>query len=267
MLGLSLMACLVACRADDVVRADDAMFAHRPRVALSPSALASPSTMVAIGPTPPSTGEKRNLQSECVPGERRACRIAPPVPGGTLWMTCKPRLVGGYGFDASDCSTPLVVVLDDAPVEFTAAPGAFSIGGAPRTEWVAARTPWLALDVDGSGCIEGEGELFGADATTTNGFEKLARFDDDGDGRITAKDVVFDRLVLWRDGDQDRRCAAGEIASLASVGVVSIDLRASTPSITPFGSHEGERASVAFVREDGVMRRGRVVDVYLAPLP
>ena len=48
------------------------------------------------------------------------------------------------------------------------------------------------------------------------GFEALAEFDGDGDGRITPADPRFAELALWSDGDDDR---AGGLAELISADV------------------------------------------------
>ena len=34
-----------------------------------------------------------------------------------------------------------------------------------------------------------------------------------------------------------------------------------------FGSHEGEHSTLWFHDDDGALKRGRIVDVYLSPLP
>lgn len=207
----------------------------------------------------------RGPPPECELGEERPCfprGISPRVDGAPLMMRCIETPDGSRRFLRALCNTPLVLAFDDAPIGFSEAPGTFAIGVSARTEWVDARTPWLFLDADGTGCVEDQRELFGGDATTANGFEKLARLDDDRDGRIDARDAVYARLALWADRDQDRACSPREVVSLADAGVVAIDLAYVTPPVPRAeGSFEGERAS--FVAADG--RRGRVVDVHLAP--
>ncbi len=199
---------------------------------------------------------------ECEGGEVRRCGpFEIGGPGSGPFMRCTLMADGAHHFDRTTCNTPLVLAWGDAPVTFTEAPGSFAIGVSTRTQWVSAATPWLVLDDDASGCIESERELFGATAGAANGFEKLARLDDDANGRIDARDAAFARLALWYDRDQDRVCAPSELVSLETAGVVAIDL-AYTKGATPNGSSfEGERG--AFELRDG--GHGRVVDVYLAP--
>jgi hypothetical protein len=200
-----------------------------------------------------------NARGECEPGETKTCGII-PAPGPTGSRTLRMRCVlGGDGvmhFNKSECATPLVVAFDDAPVAFTNAAGTFTLGPFERTEWVSSRTPWLALDLDGSGCIEAERELFR--------FDRLAPLDDNHDGVIDAGDAAYQRLVLWFDRDQDRRCAPAELVGLAEAGIVALDLHVTPEGDTVLGSHEGERSSVTF-RRGNELRRGQLIDVYLAP--
>jgi hypothetical protein len=69
-------------------------------------------------------------------------------------------------------------------------------GFAERVGWVAPREGLLALDVNRNGRIDNGTELFGT--ATQNGFEVLARYDDNRDGRIDASDSVWSNLLIWR---------------------------------------------------------------------
>lgn len=208
--------------------------------------------------------------TECAPGARRPCwpdgTLPSVVPEPARVMRCQLFSDGAYHWEKSACNTPLVVSFDDAPIAFTspahAAP--FPIGVSGDTEWVSSATPWLALDSDGSGCIERQAELFGGGPDDANGFAKLARHDANGDGRIDAHDPVFADLVLWADADQDRRCRPTELTRVRDAGIVAIDLGHTIASPPPTGSFEGERGVFVFRGADGAERRGRVVDVYLA---
>ena len=225
---------------------------------------------------------------DCEPGQQAFCGGVPilmphgwredgtPLPENPpLKMVCKEGADGRYHFDESACDTPLVVAFDvDEPVHFTkpTAGASFNVGLDDHTEWVSPKTPWLALDVDGSGCIEGLNELFGPpdDGSGTNGFQKLARFDGNGDGRIDSSDAIFPKLILWADRDQNQRCIPSEVVGLAAAGVVALDLAYGPGPAAPFGSHEGERAAMwyraAGEGSSAPLRPGRIIDVYLAPL-
>jgi hypothetical protein len=156
-------------------------------------------------------------------------------------------------------NTPLVIAFANQPVEYVA-DGSY--------DWPTASTPWLVLDRDDNGTIDGEHELFGSSTVmadgyrAANGFIALAELDDNHDGKIDAADPAFAKLQLWADVDRDRHGTAGELTS-ASTSVVSIslenhvDLRCDTR-----GNCEGERATIEWRDSDG-MHKGAVVDVYL----
>jgi hypothetical protein len=204
-----------------------------------------------------------NIRRECEPGQVKSCGVGIRMPTADgqshdLMMHCMDRGDGVLVFNRASCATPLVVTFDPAPVTFTKPAGSFTVGPFSRTEWVSARTPWLALDRDGNGAIDSEAELFR--------FDRLRDLDDNHDGRIDEHDDAYRKLVLWFDRDQDRRSSPSELVGLADARIVSLQLDDVSAPNAVFGSHEGERADVWF-RGDGALQRGRIVDVYLAPMP
>jgi hypothetical protein len=197
--------------------------------------------------------------NECEAGDVGDCgspirAIRGPYAGLCPCTHCIKTGNGSWRWNRAECNTPLVVAWGGGPVEFTRAPAVFEVGVSARTEWVSAATPWLALDRDGSGCIESARELFA-------GFEALAELDANRDGRIDARDPAFAELVLWSDENQDKRCTTDELVSLSARGIDALPL-AFTPkapaTAIPFGSYEGDTASLA--------HDVRLVDVHLAPL-
>jgi hypothetical protein len=153
-----------------------------------------------------------------------------------------------------------------------------SHGPFARTEWVAARTPWLARDLDNSGCIEDQRELFGVapgDAFA-NGFEKLALLDANGDGVLDARDPDFASLVMWADANQNRICERSEMRVLRNAGIRELNVRphAMTGATNIHtGSYEGETTAFEVVSADAgqdpkrlATTPGRLVDVYLTSL-
>jgi hypothetical protein len=173
-----------------------------------------------------------------------------------------------------ECNTPLVLSFDDRPVRFTTEPGAVPFdlsqrGASQMFDWPTARTPWLALDVDGNGLIEGGAELFGSAVRLNdgrfakNGFEALAEHDANGDGRIDATDPVWTRLVAWGDTNGDRVSQPRELSTLAELGVYRLDLDYRVaPRCDERGNCEIEQATME-VLEDCGARRGRIIDVHL----
>lgn len=172
-----------------------------------------------------------------------------------------------------DCNTPLVLSFDQRPVTLVADPlHAFDLSGreSHATDWPTADTPWLALDRDGNGTIDDGTELFGSmtpaasGMVATNGFIALDAFDDDHDGAITRRDAAFARLVLWGDENADRVSQPGELRSLASAGIVSMNLAyTSEPRCDDRGNCEVERARFQFVDASSAAREGDVVDVHI----
>lgn len=167
--------------------------------------------------------------------------------------------------------TPLVLSFDGAAVQYGSGGRPFALGRCAATDWPTAATPWLALDRDRSGHIEGGHELFGSatrlhdGALANQGFAALAELDGNGDGRISAEDPEFAALVLWADGDGDRRSFGLELQPLAATGIVAIELGyTSDRRCDARDNCEVERAG--FTWRDGLGREhaGEVIDVHLA---
>jgi hypothetical protein len=77
------------------------------------------------------------------------------------------------------------------------------------TGWVAPGDGALMLDMNGNGRLDSGRELFGGmtvlpnGVTAANGFQALAYYDANGDGRIDANDPVWSQLRVWRHLDYD----------------------------------------------------------------
>lgn len=95
---------------------------------------------------------------------------------------------------------------------------------------------FLVLDRNGNGFVDDGSELFG-DATilrdgsrARHGFQALAELDlvvlgGNGDGRIDARDEVFERLQIWVDRDHDGVSDAAELKTLAEHSLTRLELR------------------------------------------
>ena len=246
-----------------------------------------------------SGGSSETSEPEAVCNEA-SVNMGRPCEGGTefcflasndeyKWGSCiaAPACVPGVSLDCEECeidddgdpylvytcaeSTPLVLNFDGAPVEYGSAGKHFDLGTCAATDWPTARTPWLALDRDRSGHIDAGSELFGSatrmrsGSLAANGFTALSELDADRDGKITAADPKFAELVLWADGDADRRSSGLELQPLAALGLVSIELGYNSDRRCDARANcEVERAS--FVWRDGLGREqtGEVIDVHLA---
>jgi hypothetical protein len=240
---------------------------------------------------------------ECTLGDSHSCKqevdpdhqgrqTCEEVQGKLVWSACEVDLKHGkdscaanetwngyccenvYSCCAGDlCNTPLVLSFGEQAVEYSASQGAtFDLSGmglSQAFDWPTAATPWLALDRDGSGAIEAGHELFGSavrlanDTFANNGFQALAEFDGDKDGRIDASDAVFAKLLVWRDRDGDRVSQPSELTTLSANGVTSIELRYTvSPECDARGNCAIERAGFSYT--DGLVAKvGRVIDVHL----
>jgi hypothetical protein len=231
-------------------------------------------------------------QPVCTLGETRSCDAGGGAPGSescvldgagsTIWGNCTCDScddAGTYGTGSGggttpgSSSTPLVLSFTNARVELTAdSAHTFPLWTSlsAQTDWPTAATPWLALDRDGNGSIDDGGELFGSAVALAgggyaeNGFEALRDLDSNGDGRISPSDETWPRLLVWSDRDGDRRSSASELASLASLHVVSIDLGYRIdPVCDARGNCEVEHASFLYSDSSGVVKGGTVVDVHV----
>jgi hypothetical protein len=182
--------------------------------------------------------------------------------GNLAWSECPEP--------SSSSTTPLVVSFG-APVSFVASIGDFAID--PRasvsTDWVAAETPWLALDRNGNGRIDDGGELFGSatvlasGAFASNGFVALAELDANHDGRLTPADPAFARLLLWSDHNGDRVSQPDELMTVDAAALHVIDLAFErSPACDARGNCAVERATMRY-GSAGVERTGAVIDVHL----
>ncbi|MDC0721358.1 calcium-binding protein [Nannocystis bainbridge] len=200
----------------------------------------------------------------CQPGEEQGCNTCElRADGVPEWVdTC----------DEGGTTTPLVLNFGADPVRYASSAADFDLGPAcGATDWPTATTPWLAFDRDSSGAIEAGRELFGsatvlrAGGLADNGFTALAELDQDRDGKISASDPAFARLLLWADHDADRRSTAWELTPITSAGIVAIGLTYRNDSRCDGRSNcEIERA--AFTYRDALGREsvGEIVDVHLS---
>jgi hypothetical protein len=215
-------------------------------------------------------------ENECEPGDYKhvgGASTEEDLCGGTDY-TCE--VVGGEPMWVVQlCNTPLVLRFDEAtPIEMIAAestPAAtFDISmradSCITTDWPTAATPWLVVDLDGSGTIDGGHELFGSGTRLVDGrhaehgFAALAEFDGDHDGDVDGEDPRFGELMLWRDWDADRRSTPDELEPLSHAGVerLAVDYHVQT-ECDERGNCGVQRAG--FEHAGGV---GEVVDIYLS---
>jgi len=98
------------------------------------------------------------------------------------------------------------------------------------TGWIAPDDGFLVLDRNGNGKIDNGAEIFG-DSTplegggvAANGIDALAALDTNKDDVVDANDPDFTRLQVWRDLNSNGISEAGEIKSLAELGITGFAL-------------------------------------------
>lgn len=127
-------------------------------------------------------------------------------------------------------TTPLVLDLDGDGVELLSmAAGVYwdidNDGLGEQSAWVGADDGLLAYDRNDNGRIDDQSELFGS--KNIDGFTLLApEFDSNRDGMLDALDTGFSDLVVWRDANSNGFTEDGELHSLTSLNIASIDLGA-----------------------------------------
>lgn len=87
-----------------------------------------------------------------------------------------------------------------------------SDGSAEAIPALADGSAYLALDMDGNGTIDRGSELFGP--STNNGFAELAKYDEDGNGFIDSGDSIFDKLRLFRPGENLQTLADRDVGAI-----------------------------------------------------
>ncbi|HEX8061745.1 MAG TPA: calcium-binding protein, partial [Allosphingosinicella sp.] len=146
---------------------------------------------------------------------------------------------------------PLVIDLDGDGIETISREYSqtyFDVDGdlfRERTGWLKGDDGFLVLDSNGNGRVDGIAELFGDRAQ--GGFAELSTLDSNGDGKITASDLVWGKLQIWQDSDRDGETDAGELKSLESLGIVSLSLSSTPLNVsTPQNATLLSRSDVTF---------------------
>ena len=171
----------------------------------------------------------------------------------------------------NDLASPIILDLNGDGVHSTGldAGVAFDVnndGTSNNTGWVSAQDGLLVRDISGDGVINDGSELFGSGTSdgqggrTSDGFEALSLLDDNRDAVIDSNDAAWGELRVWRDLDTDGFTDNGELVSLESLGVQSLNLTYTTSDATENGNLHGLVGT--YTATDGQSRE--MTDVFFA---
>jgi hypothetical protein len=127
----------------------------------------------------------------------------------------------------------------------------------------------LVRDLNGDGTISDGTELFGNNTVMTDGskavdgYQALTELDTNHDGVINRSDAVYSQLGVWVDANSDGISEAGEVKSLAALGITEISVIASVTSNIDHGNILGLTSS--YRTADGVSHLAG--DVWFAVQP
>ncbi|MBI5568598.1 MAG: hypothetical protein HY914_01500 [Desulfomonile tiedjei] len=205
----------------------------------------------------------KELQGEIPPvfGHFCFCSPDPPTPGEDDYGAARRA-------KADPPPDPLVLDLDGDGIETTGVKARAHFdhdanGFAEQTAWIQSDDGILVFDRNGDGIINNGWELFGDQTIlrtgqkAANGFEALAEWDDNKDGKIDAADPAFSQLRVWQDVGEDGYSFPEELHTLDELGIKSISLASTIINVTDAQGNTQNRIG-SFEWEDGTS--GQIAD-------
>nr|MDJ0630938.1 hypothetical protein [Rhodobacter sp.] len=124
------------------------------------------------------------------------------------------------------------------------------------TGWLSPTDGLLAIDENGNGTIDDINELIGD--LGQSGFGELASYDLNNDDVINSNDAIWSQLRVWIDADSDGLTDAGELRTLSSLNIRSIDLNFTEVNFVAEGNQIHEQS--VFEYTDGTT--GLAADIW-----
>lgn len=167
---------------------------------------------------------------KCVLDPRLACPGSPGCsPTGTACTEYTPPEECELSPIVINMGTGRYRISDGSdPVEFD-----LTADGSPeQITWTERESAmaFLALDRNGNGVIDSGAELFGnhtkmsGEREAANGFDALADFDGNSDGRIDREDSIWSSLLLWTDRNHNGKSESAELQGIAASDVSDLGL-------------------------------------------
>lgn len=116
-----------------------------------------------------------------------------------------------------------------------------SSGYKKQTGWLKGDDAFLVVDRNYNGVIDAGREMFSNSAVAVGlrGLAGMAWVDANYDGRIDARDPVWNELRVWHDTNANAEQDAGETVQLAELGITELSYSMGTYT------HDGQRAQLA----------------------
>ena len=117
-------------------------------------------------------------------------------------------------------------------------------GTKEATAWVGAQDGILVRDADGNGTVSGSGEFVFGNGAVTDLQALRAQYGD----TLDASDADFAKFSVWQDANSNGVADAGEVKSLAALGITSISLVGDGVSGSAANGDVSIASSSSFVR-------------------
>ena len=194
------------------------------------------------GTTPPGTTPPGTIPPGTIPPGRRKPPDWRNPPGGRTGTFFGPNGGDPWGPILNLASPIILDIAGDGVKTTNINNGTFfdldANGFAEQTGWITGDEGLLYMDYNGDGIINDGTELFGDHTIlkngtrAQNGFQALAEFDDNHDGKIDGNDTIYSQLGVWKDTNGDGVVESGEMFTLGQLGVASLNVNYAATNTT-----------------------------------